>query len=171
MEAKIARNLKICESGLAKDPEDKFLQMVHGIITYRKDQDRGASEMETACTGLPQDIFPSKYLEMSYIFLIQHHARCQNREKVAKFIEEALADFCSDALMLQYLGEKLLFALGDAGYAVKVLNRASELQSIRYGLGPFGSKILQPGPDKAHPSASLCIAGRSALCGEYRKGN
>ena len=124
MEAKIARNLKICESGLAKDPDDRFLRMVHGIIAYRKAQDQGANEMETACTDLPQETFPSKYLEMSYIFLIQHHARCQNREKVAKFIEEALVDFCSDALMLQYLGEKLLFALGDAGYAVKVLNRA-----------------------------------------------
>ena len=141
MEDKIARNLKICESGLEKDPTDRFLQMVHGIVAYRKDPDKGAVEMETACTDLPQDTFPSKYLEMSYIFLIQYHARFQNKEKVAKFIDEALVDYCSDALMLQYLGEKLLFALGDPGYAVKVLHRAlicnpsdmvSDLLNVKY---------------------------------------
>lgn len=141
MEAKIQRNLKICESGLEKDPKDRFLRMVHGIVTYRKDQSQGAIEMETACTELPQDVFPSKYLEMSYIFLIQHNARRQNKEIVSKYIDEALVDFCSDALMLQYLGEKLLFALGDVGYAVKVLNRAlicnpsdmvSDLLDVKY---------------------------------------
>lgn len=124
MEAKITRNLKICDSGLAKDPSDRFLRMVRGVIVYRKDKDQGTSEMEVACENLPQDVFPSKYLEMCYIFLIQHYAKCQNKEKVSKYIEEALTDFCLDALMLQYLGEKLLFSLGDIGYAVKVLHRA-----------------------------------------------
>ena len=80
--------------------------------------------MEMAVKDLPQDVFPSKYLEMCFIYLIEQYAKDRNRDKLSKLIDEALVDNISDALVLQFLGEKLLYALGDAGYAVKVLNRA-----------------------------------------------
>lgn len=124
MEAKIERNLKICDLALQRDPNDRFMRMMRGVILYRKDHEKGSADMDIACTDLPQDFFPSKYLELSYIFLIQYYAHLQDKEKVAHYIDEALTDFSLDALMLQYLGEKLLYALGDAGYAINVLNRA-----------------------------------------------
>ncbi len=124
MDGKITRNLLICNKGLQKNPEDRFLRMLRGTILYRNDPGQGIKEMEAACTDLPQEIFPSRYLEICYIFLIQHYARTHEKSKLSKFIDEALVDYCSDSLMLQFLGEKLLFSLGDIGYAIKVLNRA-----------------------------------------------
>ncbi len=124
LDKKQLRNLMICESGLERDPNDIFLRMLRGIIQYQLGSGNGITEMEMAVTNLPQDIFPSKYLEMCFVYLIEQYARDRNRDKLSKLIDEALVDNISDALVLQFLGEKLLYALGDAGYAVKVLNRA-----------------------------------------------
>lgn len=124
LDKKQLRNLKICESGLERNPNDIFLRMLRGIIQYQLGSANGINEMEKAVNDLPQDVFPSKYLEMCFMYLIEQYARDRNRDKLTKLIDEALVDNISDALVLQFLGEKLLYALGDVGYAIKVLNRA-----------------------------------------------
>jgi glycosyltransferase involved in cell wall biosynthesis len=165
MDAKIGRNVAVCEKYLVEHPDDYYVRLIRDLFIFNgPEKEKITKDIEDVLQKLPEDALAVRYIGLGYMILVPDYISQKRDIELLNILQDIQIDFNGISSIMQYAGEIYLYKRGDWKKSNKIFAWNVKIMSDSVVF----DDVLPPKRYNKEKSC-LLLADTCVLCNEYER--